>query len=249
MGELARAMMRTGYQRSLMETPMPSSATARTAILIAMLAGVSLMAAGCTALGFGGAMIESYRRTTKRTVEAEYTGLEGKRWAVIVVADRIIQADFPQIVPYITSRVTGMVSSQEAQNSVAAAGFIPADRLLPYLYQHPRWSAMPRSELAKDLGVERLIIIELLEFRLNEPGNQYVWAGQATGTVGVIEADGRIPDEFAFERPVRVQFPDKDGYGPTEIPRDGVSTELARRFVDRSAWLFFRHEEPYYPDY
>ena len=58
-----------------------------------------------------------------------------------------------------------------------------------------------------------------------------------------------MPEEFAFEKPVKVQFPDKDGYGPTELASGVVSTELARRFVDRATWMFYLHEEPYYPKY
>ena len=71
----------------------------------------------------------------------------------------------------------------------------------------------------------------------------------AAGSVGVIEADSSVPDEFAFEQPVKVQFPDKDGYGPAELATEVVSTELARRFIDRTAWMFYVHEEPYYPKY
>jgi hypothetical protein len=89
----------------------------------------------------------------------------------------------------------------------------------------------------------------LVEYRLNEPGNQYLWSGLATGTLDVYEADSPAPDEPAFQKPIRVAFPDKNGLGPNDIPRAGVATELGRRFVDRATWLFFKHEEPYYPKY
>jgi hypothetical protein len=202
---------------------------------------------GCAAVGFGGAMMESYRRNSTRPVDAEYHGLEGKRWAVVVSANRIIQADHPQIVGYITGKVTERLLLQQEQ--IAATGFVPAESVLAFQYDNPRWVAMPRGELARDLGVDRLILVELVEYRLNDPGNQYLWDGVATGTIGVIEADSPLPDEFTFERSIRVTFPDGTGLGPNDVPRRGVATALASRFVDRASWLFYKHEEPYYPKY
>ena len=108
---------------------------------------------------------------------------------------------------------------------------------------------MPRGELAKELGVERLIVVEVIEYRLTEPGNQYLWDGVAAGTVGVIEADTSISDEFAFEKSVRVTFPDKQGYGPSDFSRQELTTALALRFLDRVTWPFYNHQEPYYPKY
>jgi hypothetical protein len=165
------------------------------------------------------------------------------------MADRYIQGDYPQIVPYLTSRITEQLASPAAQQKVAAKGYIPAAPLLNWLYEHPRWTAMSHSSLARELGVDRLIVVELLEYRLNEPGNQYVWAGEATGTIGVCEIDGAAPDEYAFQKPLKITYPDKEGYGPDKLPSEAVATELARRFAERCAWLFYAHEEPYYPKY
>jgi hypothetical protein len=217
--------------------------------LLVVLTGFSLavVSGGCAIVGFGGAMVESYRRQSTRPVDAEYTNLEGKRWAVIVTANRIIQADHPQIVPYLNTRIVERLLEQQEQ--IAATGYVPAERVLAYIYENPRWIAMPRGELARQLGVDRLIIVELLEYRLHDPGNQYLWNGLATGTVGVIEADSPVPDEFAWERAIRVGFPDKTGVGPGDLPAQAVATALAGRFIDRASWLFYRHEEPYYPKY
>jgi hypothetical protein len=202
---------------------------------------------GCTALGFGGAMIESYRRNSTKAVEGEYKGLTGKNWAVVVSADRAIQGEYPDIVVFLTSKLTERLVSQ--QDQIGAAGFIPADAVLKYQYNSPRWVAMPRGELAKALKVDRLIILELREYRLNEPGNQYLWAGLATGIVEVYESDSPAPDEPAFQKTIRVSFPDKDALGPGDIPRSAVATELGRRFMERSSWFFYKHQEPYYPKY
>jgi len=218
-------------------------------LLGSLCSGLLLTAQGCNVVGFAGAMIESQRRHSNKTVKEDYRGLAGKKWAVIVQADRIIQADYPAIVAYLTIKMTDRFADKVQQEKIGAAGYIPADTLLRYLYENPRWTTMARGELAKELGVDRLIIVELLEYRLNDPGNQYVWNGLATGSVGVTEADGPVPDEFAFQKPISVAFPDKEGFTPTDLQQQVVATELARRFVDRATWPFYSHEEPYYPKY
>jgi hypothetical protein len=205
------------------------------------------IAGGCAIAGFGGAMIESYRRSSTRTIDAEYRGLDGKQWAVVITTNRIIQADNPELVPYLTAKITQRLV--ENQDQINASGFVPAENILAFMYENPRWVAMPRGELAQRLGVERLIFIEVLEYRLNDPGNQYLWSGLATGTLGVVEADSPLPDEFAFERSIRVAFPDKAGMGPTDFPAQVVATILTGRFIDRGTWPFYTHEEPYYPTY
>jgi hypothetical protein len=213
------------------------------ALLLAMLIGAS----GCAIAGFGGAMVESYRRSSTRAVESEYRELAGRNWAVVVAADRAIQGEFPDIVPYLTAKITERLVQQ--QDEVGAQGYVPADRVLLFQYQNPRWVAMPYSELARALKVDRLIFVELQEYRLNEPGNQYIWSGLATGTVGVVEADGPLPDEFSFSKTISVSFPDKAGVGQNDMSNPVVATALASRFVDRASWLFYTHQEPYYPKY
>jgi hypothetical protein len=215
------------------------------------LAGLLLVAAitlpGCTVLGFGGAMIESYRRNSTRPIEPEYTGLAAKKWAVVVSAPRSIQGEFPDLIPYLTSKITERLVQQ--QDSVAASGYVPAPVILNYQYQHPRWVTVSYSDLAKDLGVDRLICIEIQEYRLNEPGNQYIWTGIATGTLGVAELDSPAADEFSYSKTISVRFPDKTGMGQTDYSRAEVNTVLASRFIDRASWIFYHHEEPYYPKY
>lgn len=221
-----------------------------TALLAVVATGAFIttgLSSGCGIVGLGGAMVESYRRQSTRSVDAEYKGLEGKKWAVIVSANRVIQADNPQAVAYLNSKITERLFEQ--QNLIGATGYVPSDNILAFQYENPRWIGLPRGELAKQLGVDRLIFVELFEYRLNDPGNQYLWAGVATGTVGVIEVESPLPDEFVFERAIQVAFPDGTSYGPGDMSAQIVGTVLAARFVDRATWLFYRHDEPYYPKY
>jgi hypothetical protein len=225
----------------------------RSLLAATLLLTMAFVQSGCGIAGFGGAMIESYRRNSTKAVEGEYHGLKGKNWAVVVAADRAIQGEHPDLVVWLTAKATErLVMHQDVvgkDEAIGAAGFVKAEDVLKYQYEHPGWIAMPKGDLAKALGVERLIYIEVLEYRLNEPGNQYLWSGLAAGNVDIYEADSEAPDEAAFQKSVRVGFPDKSALGPSDLPRAAVATELGRRFVDRVTWVFYRHQEPYYPKY
>ncbi|MGQ0628216.1 MAG: hypothetical protein ACT4PL_08990 [Phycisphaerales bacterium] len=208
---------------------------------VSMLVGFSMVGTGCSAIG---ALAGAYDRTGTKDVEPEYSGLEGKSFAVVVRAGQMIQADYPEVVVKLTLDL-----SERLARESGASGYVPAPRVIDYLYNHPRWVAMPLDELGRQLGVQRLVYVEMNEYRLQDPGNSYLWSGVCGAMVGVIEVDGIAPEEFVYRKQLRLVFPDKSGFGPGDIPRSAVNTELVRRTVDRSAWLFYEHTEPNYPDY
>lgn len=210
-----------------------------------VLAAVAAAPAGCQIVGVAA---ENYKRESTRPVKAEYEGLAGKSFAVVVVADRSTQAEHPGLTDYLTGKITERLATPT--NKPTPGGYVPAADVLKYLYDHPSWTVRSRSELATELGgVERLVVIEVQEYRLHDPGNAYVWDGLAAGTVSVYDPTSSTPDFPAFEKGITVKFPDKTGTGPDQLSSAVVNTELARRFVDRTSWLLYEHQEPYYPDY
>ncbi|MBZ0173163.1 MAG: hypothetical protein K8E66_12335, partial [Phycisphaerales bacterium] len=193
---------------------------------------------GCQLFGLVGAMAESAHEQGSTTYPADYTGLEGHSYAVIISADRLIEADHPGI----TTRLTQIIDRDLHANAGATA-HIPPGRLLSFLYANPQWQALPRGELGEQLGVDRLIVIELVEYTLHEPGNRYLWNGVASGIVEVYEVDSALPDDPMYEHSIAVTFPDRSGVLEEELPRTVVTSELSRRFGARAAWLFYSHEE------
>lgn len=186
-----------------------------------------------------GGMAESYQRTGSTTYPAQYDGLVGKSFAVVTSSSRMIEAEHPGL----SARITQRVNDRLIQN--ANPGYaIPSRDLLTVLYNTPQWTAMTRADVAKLLGVERLIVIEIIDYRLQEPGNQYTWDGAMSGIVSVFESDSAIPDDPMFEKAIRITFPDSPGFTTSDIPEPAVTTELSNRFINRAAWLFYEHEEP-----
>lgn len=207
-------------------------------MLSAAAAGFAGTIAGCAAVGVAAVAAKGIEESRPKKVLAEYEGLAGKSYAVVVSADRSIQAQYPSLVAELTIRINDRLWT----SSGASAG-IPSQELLSYLYQHPEWIAQPFSDLAKTLSVERLVIVDLNEFRLNDPGNQYLWDGMASGTVSVIEADSSVPDEFVYQKALAIKFPDITGVDQSQYTAQQVASVLIARFVNRASWPFYDHEE------
>ncbi len=213
---------------------------------LACLACAALCIAGCSSLGaLIGGMADSYRRTTPRSVAADYLGLTGKSFAVLVSADRMVESQHPGI----ATELVGRISERLRQNA-GASGYVPPVTVIGYIANNPGWLTRTHEELAKDLGgVERLIIVELTDFSTNEMGNQYIWDGVAGGTLGVAETDGTMVNDFSYQKSIRVKFPDKSGTSSSDMSRELVVGALLERFVDRCTWLFYEHDELYYITY
>jgi len=191
-----------------------------------------------------GGMAESAHRAGSHMVYAEYEGLKGKSFAVVVAVDRVIEGESPGLSARLTGRINTLIASAHAKMEDGATAAPRVDRLLQVLYNNPSWVAMSRGEVAEMLGVDRLIVVDVAAYRLHDPCNSYIWSGVAAGTVSVYESDGPLPDDAAFEKAISVSYPDGTGYMVTDLPFDVVNTELSNRFANRVAWLFFDHEEP-----
>lgn len=198
----------------------------------------TLLLNGCAVGQLIGGMASSAEREGSSTIEAEYAGLAGNTYAVVAWADRATQMQYPALVPSLIQRVDLKLAAD-----AGASGHVPGDEVTQYLANHPQWVAWPRSRLADELEVDRIVLIEINEFRTNEPGNEYLWDGLAWATVSVVERGTTGSDAEAFRKEVRVKFPDARGYGPSEIGRNAVTSTLLKRVIDRAAWLFFIHEE------
>ncbi len=212
--------------------------------LLMLLACVTLLP-GCQLVG---GMMENARRDSTKVVDAEYDGLAGKSFAVLVSADRAIQGEHPGLVEHVTDRVIDRLAAPS--NKPKPAGYVPAADILQYQSRHPDWASKPFDTLAEEVGgVQRLVLVEVTEYRLNETGNAYEWDGAASGNVRIVEVEGEATDTFAFDKLVSVKFPDKKGITPDQISRSTMTSALALRFIDRVTWNFYTHDEPYYPEY
>lgn len=210
---------------------------------LVIVASLGLMAAGgCQFFGF---LAQNYQENTPKKVAAEYYGLAGQSFTVVVRAERSVLADFPGIADAISIRMNEGLRANlpETGEGEEITGYIPPAQQLVWLSNHPRWRSMMPSELGESLQVSRLVMVELHTFRLHQPGNRFIWDGEASASVRVFEIDSVLPDDAVFESEVRVAFPTTSGRTSNDYTATQVSSVLLEYFSRRSTWLMFDHEE------
>src|SRR5690606_19308630 len=102
---------------------------------------------------------------------------------ILIDAPLDIQYSYPGAVPMLTDLITLGVARH-----CPGARVLATREALSYQASNAHWAMEDYGKLAGDLGVTRLVLIDLVEYRLFEPGNSYVWDGAAVADVNVFEA-------------------------------------------------------------
>jgi hypothetical protein len=202
-----------------------------------------LILGGCFAMALGGVMSQNFEYQKLIEIPAQYDGLRDKRIAVLVEADLSILYEHPRLTAAVASNVSGAIAA-----NVEGAQVISPKAVLSWQYHTPQWNALPYGAIADALQVDRVVLIDIYEYRLHPPGNRWIWGGAAMGDVGIVEADSLDPDSFVETFQVQAAYPDIEGVGRETATASQIETGLLTRFLRETAWLFYLHERPKYPD-
>ncbi|MEM6553551.1 MAG: hypothetical protein AAF750_15655 [Planctomycetota bacterium] len=178
-------------------------------------------------------------QVTYATVDARYTDLAGKSVAVMVAADPFIDRRHPQARENIMGAVARSIVSE-----VEGARVVNPRDLVQYQEDNPTWTTVTPSTLITALKVDRLILIDIAEYRTSEPGDRTTKRGVITGAVSVYEAEASDPDEMALNVPVSVQYPRETQTKIGRFNASDESIELAtvKEFTLRAGGVFFEHQ-------
>lgn len=212
-----------------------------------VLVAAATLASGCGVFGVMSKVGEAIESEKQVEVLARYRGLENQTVAVVVNADRTVHYEYPTVVPYVTSSVAGGLRNRVSGLKEANRVMPPAESL-GWCYRTPSWTTLPLGQVAEDLGVQRVVVIDIYEFRLNPPGNRWIWDGMAAANVGIIERDSLDPDSFVEEYSVTVKFPDKSEVGRESAREADILLGLTAKLTQTVNKLFYDHLEAKYPD-
>lgn len=215
----------------------------RMAGLISTMTLTVMACIGCGAGQLIGGMAQNYEYQKRIEVLAEYDGLKDQSVAVVVDADLSTLYEYPELVANVTGGVTNRIS-----RDVPGARVLPAVNVLAWQYHTPQWNAMPYGDIAEELNVDRVVYVDIYEFRLHPPGNRWEWEGVCAANVGVIERGSLAHDTFAANFTVHSEFPTMKGVDRDSADASSIEYGLMHRFIQRTAWLFHTHLEPKYPD-
>ena len=198
---------------------------------------------GCSIIAFGAAAKQAIDDQMLIEKPAEYP-LEGMSVAVVINTDLVIHYEHPGIASLIAEAISGRIAKNVKDVSVVHPGMIAK-----WQFETPQWTAMPTSEIAKELQVDRVVYIDLHEYRLTPPGNQWLWEGRCSAIIGIIEADSYEQDGFSDSYEISAMFP----FRPSILSRDeakeaDIERGVLNEFIKQSSWLFYFHEEPKHPD-
>ncbi|MBT8485488.1 MAG: hypothetical protein KJO43_07900 [Phycisphaerae bacterium] len=198
---------------------------------------------GCAIGHLIGGMLQNEEYQKLVETPPEYADLSGKRIAVVVDADLSVTYNHPKLVEMVTTGVTMRIG-----RDVPEAAVVHPQTILAWQWRTPQWNAMPYADLCESLNVDRVVFIDIYEYRLNPPGNRWLWEGVCAASVGVIEREGFDPDMFADSFNVTSNFPSVTGVERTAASEGQIETGLLAQFIQKTAWLFHDHLEPKYPD-
>ena len=200
-----------------------------------------LLLPGCQILG-----VAAYKLAPPPTIQPKYMGLENQSTGVMVWADRGLRIDWPTLQLDLANSVQKKLTEfqktgKRESKTLAGTSFpvLPAS-IVRSQKDHPEIEAMPVTEIAPRLGVNRLIYVELEDFATRSDQSLALFRGTGEATVKVVEvhnADAVV----AFEQNnVQSAYPPKapaEGVANLGDMRtysgtvDALSTEIARLFV------------------
>jgi len=172
-----------------------------------------------------------------------YDGLEHHSVAVLVDAPLDLQYTKPELL----DQVAGGLMSR-LQEHVPNIKMLHPMQVRNWQFTTPQWNAMAFGEMVEELGVDRIVLVDIQEFRLHPRGNQWLWEGVCRASIGVIERDGYDTDSFADLWEVSSQFPDIEGLDRDSATEWEVQTGLLSEFIKQTSYLFYTHIEPKHPD-
>jgi hypothetical protein len=185
---------------------------------------------------------EEYQRLIE--VHPVYGGLENRKVAVVVDVDYAVLYEHGQVPLTVADFV-----SRRIQSKVPGALVVSPVEVSNWQFRTYSWQGMPYGEMARQLGADRLVLVDIFEYRLNPPGNRWLWEGLCAANVQVIEGDSLDPDTPVESFVVEASFPRLKGVARDSASATAVETGLLREFCTKAAWLFYRHLEPKHPDH
>lgn len=172
-------------------------------------------------------------------VKGQYFDLSNRSVAVVVSMSDFAQFNHPVAKEMITREMVRRI-----QTNVPGVTMTRPEEILAWQRNNPYWATRPPSMMIEQLEVDRLILVEIGEYRTNEPGDRYVLRGVISASINVVEAEADDPDNFGASFTKTAMYPEP---GESKIGRVGddvkrIETLTQLRFCETAAGLFYDHQ-------
>lgn len=172
-------------------------------------------------------------------VKGQYLDLKGRSVAVVVSTSDHTAFSYPEARPLITREITRRIKA-----NVDGVTVTDPNKVLQWQDDNPYWATRPPSSLVRQLEVERLVLVEIGEYRTHEPGDKHVLRGVISATINVVEAEAADPDNFGASFTKNVLYPEagKSKIGRVAVSEQQVEFKTQIYFCEEAAGLFFDHQ-------
>lgn len=172
-------------------------------------------------------------------VEAQYLDLANRSVAVVVSMSDYAQFNHPEAKAAITQEMVRRI-----QTNVPGVTLTGPNQILAWQRNTPYWATRPPSMLIQQLKVDRLILVEIGEYRTHEPGDRHILRGVISASINVVEAEAEDPDNFGASFTQNAMYPEPS---ESKIGRVGVEETMIEaltqiRFCESAAGLFYDHQ-------
>eukprot|EP00752_Nemacystus_decipiens_P013554 g12012.t1 len=172
-------------------------------------------------------------------VQAQYLDLANRSVAIVVSMSDYTEFKHPDAKQMIAEEMT-----QRIQANVPGVTLTRPSEIIAWQKENAYWATRPPSMLIQQLKVERLVLVEIGEYRTHEPGDMHVLRGVISANINIIEAEAADPDNFGASFTKNVMYPEP---GSSKIGRVGEDEKLIEvrtqiRFCESAAGLFYDHQ-------
>ena len=172
-------------------------------------------------------------------VKSQYTDLANRSVAIVVSMSDYAEFNHPNAKQAITEQM-----AQRVQTNVPGVIMTSPADILKWQKDNPYWATRPPSMLVKQLKVERLVLVEIGEYRTHEPGDKHVLRGVISASINIVEAEAADPDNFgaSFTRDVMYPEPDESKIGRVGESESKIEARTLLRFCETASGIFYDHK-------
>jgi hypothetical protein len=179
------------------------------------------------------------------TLRPKYTGLAGESIGVMVWTDRGVQVDYPTLNLDLASSIQNKLMAAAKNDEMKGTIFpVQPASIVRYQMEHPMIDMKNVADVAPQLGVTRLIYIEVNDFGTRAAASVELFRGSMITTLKVVESHGEKGHVAYEEDNIHAIFPPKvadDGTPDGDDVRfyagtvDAMSTEIFNRLVSHES--------------
>ncbi len=195
--------------------------------LLAMIGCLAAAIAGCTGPGLGGKESKEYH--------ADYKGLENQTLAVVVYLDSAMNFEYPNA----REEISNFLLQQIHQN-LPTTRPIPPDIIIRWQDETINWQALNPIEIGKHFSVDRVMMVEVLEYGTRDQDVKNLLRGRLRAQVQIYEKDKTSP---AWQQEIGSIWPQN---GPLDVTRSSdmtVRMRVLESFASAVIGRFYDHAD------